>query len=277
MADRYSYSSLSSLKSQMGITDTTDDTLLLEKLESASKYLNGPYGCNRHFYAKSATRYYTGQFSDRLLLNADLLSITSLKTDEDGDRTYERTWAVTDYDLMKAPGNYNDFPYRRIEATPNGDYSFPNSRKGIEIIGLWGYGDGASATPYTALATTATVATTTGTTITTSAATGLAIGQTWLVESEQMFATAGSSTSWTVVRGVNGTTAATHTTKAISVYQYPAEITEACILVAVKLFRLKDAPFGVLGQGESGNIMAGRLMDVRIQELIADYREITVA
>ncbi len=53
MADRYSYVDLASLKSQMAITDTTDDTLLLAKLEAASRYIDGPFGCNRRFYAKA--------------------------------------------------------------------------------------------------------------------------------------------------------------------------------------------------------------------------------
>lgn len=271
--DYGSYVDLAALKSHMGISDTTDDTTLLAKIEAASRFIDGPHGCNRHFYAKTATRTFTASLYNKLLLPYDLLSITTLKHDEDGDWDYDYTWATTDYHLSP----FNEFPKTKILTKSGGNYSFPTSQEeGVQIAGLWGYGTGDTATPYTALATTATVATTTGTTLTTSAATGLAIGQTILVESEQMYITAGSSTSWTVVRGVNGTTAAAHSAKAISVYQYPKEITEACTLLAVKLAKLAETPFGINSAPEMGNTYVGRLVDVRINELLSQHRKIVV-
>ena len=55
----------------------------------------------------------------------DLLSVTTLKTDEDGDRTYEITWATTDYDLMpyNATLESQAQPYSHLQTTPDGDYT----------------------------------------------------------------------------------------------------------------------------------------------------------
>jgi hypothetical protein len=76
-----------------------------------------------------------------LVLVEDLLTVTTLKTDADGDRTYESTWAATDYDLepYNAARLSPARPYTRIVTAPNGVYTFPNIRKGIEIAGSWGF------------------------------------------------------------------------------------------------------------------------------------------
>ena len=76
-----------------------------------------------------------------MALVEDLLTVTTLKTDADGDRTYESTWATTDYDLepYNAPRASPARPYTRIVTAPNGVYTFPSIRKGIEIAGSWGF------------------------------------------------------------------------------------------------------------------------------------------
>lgn len=271
--DRGTYASRTSLKAHMGIatTDTADDATLLSKLEAASRFIDGPYGCNRHFYVKTATRTFTSQFTNKLLLDYDLLSITSLKHDSDTDWDYDYTWAATDYHLYP----FNEYPKTKIMTKSGGDYSFPSQEEGVQIAGLWGYGTGDTATPYTDSGTnTAEELDASETGVDVGDGTALAVGQTILVESEQMYITAISTNTLTVVRGVNGTTAATHaTSKDVYIYQYPPQITEACVLLAVKLFRLKDAPYGVIGSGgDMGVVMAGRLLDPRIVELLASYR-----
>ena len=100
MANYASYATLPQLKGDVGISDTTDDALLLRKLEAASRAIEeSKYGCGRHFSVRSATRTFTACRSDRLLLPYDLLSITTLKTDEDADWDYDYSWATTDYHL----------------------------------------------------------------------------------------------------------------------------------------------------------------------------------
>jgi hypothetical protein len=102
--------------------------------------------CGRRFYAATQTRYYTANRHERLLVD-DLLSITTLKTDDDSDGTFETTWTVSDY--LLAPYNAQQEsqpqPYWRIEVAPDGDYWFPaGTRRGVEIAGSWGF---SSSTP----------------------------------------------------------------------------------------------------------------------------------
>lgn len=273
MANYGTYCPLSTLRTtfKYGASETGDDTRLLAVLEAVSRFIDDH--CDRHFYVQTATRTLTAQHSDKLLLPYDLLSVTTLKTDEDDDWDYDYTWTTDDYHLYP----FNEFPKWKILTKSLGDYSFTSQEEGVQLAGLWGYGNGESATPYESAGVTATGNTTTGTTITTSAGTNLAIGQTWLVDSEQMYVTAGSGTSWTVKRGVNGTTAATHDTATINVYLYPKGVSEACLRLAEKLFRAQDSPFGVVGTADGTSAFIGRFVDVIIAALLNPYRRVTVA
>lgn len=100
-------------------------------------WCGGPYW--RHFYSKTATtRYFTGEAGDYLVV-PDLQSITTLKHDADGDRTYEITWATTDYDLWPYNASELSRPYTELRVAPQGRYSFPTGAKSIQIAGTWGW------------------------------------------------------------------------------------------------------------------------------------------
>jgi hypothetical protein len=136
------YATLAQMKGELGVgqTDTTDDALLIGALEAASRWVDE--WCGRRFYttALDETRYYTALRSDRLLLGDDLLSVTALSTDADGDRTYETAWAVTDYDLTPDNAALDGAPYWAVHVTPVGSYSFPvGVRRGVKIVGRFGY------------------------------------------------------------------------------------------------------------------------------------------
>jgi len=138
MAITNGYCTLAELKWQLDITstDATRDTHLEEVVEGVSRWIDS--FCNRYFYADdSATKYFSAVDHDYCVVQ-DLRSITTLKTDNDGDRTYERTWSATDYDLMPFD-QPNDFPYTHIRPAPNGSYTFPSFRKGVEIVGNFGW------------------------------------------------------------------------------------------------------------------------------------------
>lgn len=94
--------------------------------------------CGRRFYAATETRYFTAKHRDYLDVY-DLLSVTTLKTDDDGDRTYENTWTTSDYDLMPFNALLDSECYTYLEITPDGDYRFPRTSKGVEIAGSFGY------------------------------------------------------------------------------------------------------------------------------------------
>ena len=237
------YASIADIKNVLGITATTDDTMIRKIAESASRSID--QYCNRYFVTQSATKYFNGAVT---LWTPDLLSITTLKTDEDGDGTYENSFDITFATGDVIPygvgleDTLNTFPKIRLEINPEGDYgSFASGvKKGVEIDGVWGYGDGISATPYivdTTLATTISSATTT--TVVVTAVTNLSAGQLIKMNTEQMYIYSISSTTLTVERGVNGTTAATSHTAGISlyIYQYPSDIRQACIDLSVALYQ----------------------------------------
>lgn len=120
-----------------------DDTNMSRAIEAVSRVLDEKFDTN--FYGASETRYYTAELSDLLFLPDDLISITTLKTDDDYDQTYETTWATTDYWLeprnARVKVNAKDMkPYRQIRINTNGDNAFPvDLHHAIEIDGTWGY------------------------------------------------------------------------------------------------------------------------------------------
>jgi len=141
MAITNGYTTLTDFKKRIEIDDSLDDGKLETVITAASRFIDNL--ASRRFYAATDTRYYTAELADFLQID-DLLSVTTLKTDNDGDRTYENTWATTDYDLRPFNATLDGWPYRWIETTPNGDYRFPTIAKGVELKGSFGF---ASTTP----------------------------------------------------------------------------------------------------------------------------------
>ena len=138
MAVTNGYCTLAELRARLGaITGKTDqDSVMEDTIEAASRSIDKYTG--RKFYAASGTYYYTPSHFDLLFVNNDIVSIGTLSTDEDGDRTYETTWSATDYDLLP----FNESVKTMIEVTPQGLYNFPLDRKSVKIEGTFGI-DGA--------------------------------------------------------------------------------------------------------------------------------------
>jgi len=235
------YASIADLKGILGITSTTDDTVMRKILESSSRAIdNYTY---RAFVTQTATKYFDGA---NVLWIPDLLTVTTLKTDEDGDGTYENTYQVAtepiDYYLygVGLEDTLNTFPKIRIETSLNGDYSgfATGCKKGVQIAGVWGYGDGISATPYIADTTITEDLTAGESAIDVTSVTNLSAGQLILIGSEQYYIYSIATTTLTVEPGVNGTTQATHSSGAtIYIYQYPSDIRQACIDLSVATYQ----------------------------------------
>lgn len=187
MAITNGYATLADAKAYLGITDAIDDTALEGAVEAASRALDAVTG--RVFYTETATRHITADTPDLLFLPWDLVSVTTMTTDDDGDRVYETTWAANDYDLEPTSGP----PYTMIMTIPVGRYNFPTQRRGVAIEGVWGY----------------------------------------------------AST-------------------------VPAAIKQACLIMATRYFRRKDAPFGVLGTPELG-FMRITSRDPEVRQLLAPF------
>jgi len=137
------YTDLEEYKRRFYNVEDQDDTQSDEALESIITAISRAidFITHRRYYAATETRYYTPDHPDYLEV-FDLLSISAngLKTDEDGDRTYEVTWATADYDLMPFNASLDGEPYTWLEITPDGDYSFPDGvSKSVELAGSYGY------------------------------------------------------------------------------------------------------------------------------------------
>lgn len=271
------YATLSDIKNELGETsaDATRDSILLDMLERVSR--EADQYCARHFYAQSATRYFDVIDPCRVIID-DCLSISALTGDSEGDGTFDGTIYTQgdegDYILWP----YNDWPKLMLRPAAAPDYFFSRGARQLKAIGIWGYGDGQSAIPYRSSGLTGTVATTTGTTLTASAdaSTSIYAGQTILVESEQMYVSAVSTTSLTVERGVNGTAAATHSAGTVYIYKYPSEVKTYVLETAKDLYLMRksgDFQMEMIGQYQYQRAGA-KMTEYRTDELLGKYRRL---
>ncbi len=257
---RHSYATLQQLADPgylgQGIIDQKYDTTLLRMLENASEDID--HTCFRHFYCYEGTYYFDGA-GLTLLQSEDILSITSIYLDLDGSQNWS-TELSSDYYFLYP---LTEYPKTYLKMTMNSPYSFaPGIRSGVKITGVFGHGDGESATPYTDSGITGTVATTTGTTLTLSAEGTIEAGHTIRCESEQMYVSAVSSNNdktATVIRGCNGTTASIHSGKALYIYQYPGPIVESTLILATAWWKQRENPATFMaGDSVTGQYMISK-------------------
>jgi hypothetical protein len=133
------YTTTAVLKTALGITGSDRDTELGLCVTAASRAIDRlTRRRDGDFAAQTLTRYFAPERGD-LLRVPPLQSITTLKTDENEDGTFEVTWSVS--------GSYRDYllwplngpPYTKIEVDKaNGRYEFPVGQKTVEIAGSWG-------------------------------------------------------------------------------------------------------------------------------------------
>ncbi len=224
------YADLTTMKSAgvLNITGSSFDARLLALLEDVSRWIDSY--CNRHFYVLETTRVFDGGGQE--LQVPDLVSVTTLKTDEDRDRTYELTWPVGDYLLYPLNAEAQQpwgRPYSRVlvDTEAGKKAAFPAGKSTVEIAGKWGFREvleasGANINEIAGYGSSDTILTSTD-------GSKFAAGQTVQIESEQLFVAAVSGNDLTVERGVNGTAAVAHgDATAILVYRYPGSVVEAC-------------------------------------------------
>ncbi|MDV2988569.1 MAG: hypothetical protein P3T54_00185 [Dehalogenimonas sp.] len=264
------YADLYHLKELLEMPDTDDDFALMAELDAASRHIELETG--RTFSGVTAERYFTGA-GRYLFPDDDILSISEISVN-DGDDTFT-AMAAADYHLYPM----NKYPKTWLQINSLGDFvAFPRMPNGVKITGLFGCNQ--SATPYRASGITGTVATTTGTVLTLSAGDVIRPGHTILCESEQMFVesiTAGETVTATVIRGVNGTAAAIHSAKALSIWEYPADITKACLITAMRWWKRKDSAFQtVVGTPELGQVNIYKGLDPDVVQILSRYRRTAI-
>ncbi len=221
---------------------TGSDPLILTILEGASRRVDGftmrsEFGSG--FGPRIGTNTYDATRDGILELRDDLLAIGTATAHD----AYNDTGRVIadGTDFLKRPSGLGPFTY--LERVTTGSNAFGAAQGGNVIAGTWGYSNETAPLGTAALAGTAT------TTAVMTGGTAYA-GMTLLVGAEQVYVTASGGTA-TVVRGVNGTTAAAGTAAA-AVYRYPREVVSATLQIAQRRFR--SAQSGLQGDFGGGGL-----------------------
>lgn len=238
------YTTLETVKDELGITDTLKDESLKRQIARASDFIE--LFTERNFIPVIAAKTFDVPSEDpttRLYLHDEIVTITSI-SDDSG------TIDTANYKLYPL----NKIPKTWVQLTDEDSFTYAISKYGaISIVGSWGYcGDIVS----TGAVLSAAITSTTATTITVTNGTVIKTGYSLLVDSEQMFVSGVSGTTITVVRGNNGTTATTHPTSTEVLYYVVPSVIE---LAASNL-----AGFWHLGR-DAGNIKSKQIGDFRVE------------
>ena len=137
-----SYASLAEFKSAIGIgtADTTDDSALQSVLDATDALINNYCDRRQGFGTATETRYYTA-LDWSYVLTDDIVSITTLQTDDNADGVYETTWtAGTDFVLAPANNALDGWPYTEIDTSVQAPRAFPVAvYRGVKVVGVFGW------------------------------------------------------------------------------------------------------------------------------------------
>lgn len=134
MAITNGYTTLAEFKAWRTIdsTDTTDDGVIEQCIEAASRYIDNETG--RTFYARTETHYHDVPGGRVLKLDDDLLTITTLTNGTDVEI------AATEYNLW--PKNHPHYSEIRLKASSAIVWQTDSSgdiEAVIDVEGTWGY------------------------------------------------------------------------------------------------------------------------------------------
>ena len=149
MAITNGYCSLDDVKAAARITDSLEDDLLELSIEAASREID--LYTERVFYQTGSAgtpvaRVYVPQ--DLYVVETDdIISVTTLKTDSNGDGTFDTTFDTSDFQLEPLNGLAGgiDTPYTRIRAI--GTYLWPvyeprnvdANQASVQVTGVFGF------------------------------------------------------------------------------------------------------------------------------------------
>ena len=261
----HTYGNVYDFKAYLGGTDhvtdwTTDETPVLRVLESASKRIDSYMG--RSFGARTETHsfdlgqgalrddslvpngdmiefpdYWTTRLQSTGILGLDdwLITATTVTSYEGTDRTSSATLSEgigNDFLLMP----YNTSPKSKMKLVENTLKNLYSGQQTLTILGQWGWQNDTES-----ISTVDAVGSTSTTTVTVTSGSTTYVGDTILVGTEQMYVTNVDGNTLTVIRGVNGTTSATHSGGATYYrYKYPADVVQACLDIARTYWRSRD-------------------------------------
>jgi hypothetical protein len=276
------YATLADLRGYLGLTSaqTGDDDLLLMLLGAASRLIEGYTA--RQFYPVRQTRVYTVDDPALLLLRGDLLSLHSLTN---GDGSAIPAAACHLEPASEAVKSSIILDRTQAVFTPDGD-----PVGAISVEGTWGChpgwpdawiesGDSVQGDPLSAsaMALAVTDADAPGPT---GYGVRFAVGRLIRIEEEYLHVLAVNvpTNTLTVVRGANGTAAASHSQDTpIDLYQPPEDVRQACLRVASWLYKQKDAGFVQAAGTLRGQVLVPPALPEDVQQILAPYVRVLVS
>jgi len=263
VAVRHTYATSDDLRDYLAGTSyssgwTSDANAIRRILEAASRRIDdycgggtfGPQTQTRYYdignnALRQSSQYQTISVTDDLVttnsssgvvpLDGWFISPTTVTAYGATDRSTSETLTeghANDFFLMP----YNFSPKTILKLNEDTTKGLDAGQQTLSILGAWGYtADTVSVTTSDAISST------TATSASVTSASALGPAQAILVDSEQLYITSISGNTLTVERGVNGTTAATHSGGAsLYRYDYPELVVQACLDLSKIVFRDRD-------------------------------------
>ena len=275
MATRHTYATSDDLRDYLAGTSyssgwTSDAGSIRRILEGSSRRIDdycgggtfGPLTQTRYYDIGSGTLRQSPQYttaSDQgdlsstvstagvIPLDGWLISPTTVTAYGATDRaTSETLTEGYNADFWLMPSNFA--PKTILKLNEDTTKGLDAGQQTLAIIAEWGY------TSDTVNVTTSdAIASTTATSASVTSAADLGPAQTILIDSEQLYITAISGNTLTVERGVNGSTAATHSGGAtVYRYDYPELVVQACLDLSKIVFRDRDlGTVTTIGSGDA--------------------------
>ena len=166
---------------------------------------------------------------------------------------YGQTARTTSTVLTEGIGNgfllepYNRSPKTLLKLEEDTTASLYGGQQTLTILGEWGW-----QTDKVSLSTADEISSTTTAAVSVTSGAGTYAGDTIIIDTEQLYVSAVSGNNLTVIRGVNGTTAATHSGGvAYYKWKYADDVTQAALDIARTYWRSRDAGLtSIIGTGE---------------------------
>lgn len=138
-----SYASPDELKDRLGLTDTNDDTRVVEALASVSREIEAV--CDRQFNKTTSATSRVYYPHDLCWATVDDFHTTTglvVATDQGDDGTYETVWSASDYQLEPlngVVGGEQGWPYFKIRALRSRWFPTTGIRAPIQVTAQWGW------------------------------------------------------------------------------------------------------------------------------------------
>ena len=166
---------------------------------------------------------------------------------------YGQTARTTSTVLTEGIGNgfllepYNRSPKTLLKLEEDTTASLYGGQQTLTILGEWGW-----QTDKVSLSTADEISSTTTAAVSVTSGAGTYAGDTIIIDTEQLYVSAVLGNNLTVIRGVNGTTAATHSGGAAYYkWKYADDVTQAALDIARTYWRSRDAGLtSIIGTGE---------------------------